>query len=161
MAAQVPEFITPLSKTLYDRACVIVSSMVHLRRVQFPEYRVADNENNLDLRISYMRQEIDKDTFMQRIQRNNKKFEKKREIYNILSLFIQSVTDILFRFQDEVNKSHLIAAEKILDEIQVIQDYTNECLRDIAETYGNKSKKIEFYPLHSERFHHANVLVYA
>ena len=153
-------FITPLSKTLYDRACVIVRSMVHLRIVQFPEYRVGDNENNLHLRISYMRQEIDKDTFMQRIQRNNKKFEKKREIYNILSLFIQSVTDILFRFQDEVNNSHLIVAEKILDEIQVIQDYANECLGDIAETYGNKSKKIEFYPLHSERFHYANVLVY-
>ena len=155
----VPVYRTPLSKTLYDRAYVIVRSIVHLRGVQLPDYRVGDNENNLDLRISYMRQEIDKDTFMQRIQRNNKKFEKNREIYNIISLFIQTVTDIMFRFQDEVNKSHIFASAKILEEIQAIQDYTNECLEDIAETYGNKSKKIEFYSLDSDRFDNNNVLV--
>ena len=154
-----PIYRTPLSKTLYDRAYVIVRSMVHLRVAQLPHYRVGDNENNLELRISYMRQEIDKDTFMQRIQRSNKQFEKKREIYNIVSLFIQTMTDIMFRFQDEVNKSHLDAAEKILDEVQVIQDYTNECLGDIAETYVNKSKKIQFYPLDTDRYYDGNVLV--
>ena len=154
-----PVYKTPLSKTLYDRAYVVVRSIIHLRAIQLPDYRVGDNENNLELRVSYMRQEIDKDMFMQRIQRSNKQFEKKREIYNIISLFIQTMTDIMFRFQDEVNKSNLDSAEKILDETQVIQDYTNECLRDIGETYRNKSKKIQFYALDSDRYDITNVLV--
>ena len=155
----IPE--TSLSKTLYDRAYVIIRSIVHLRHDQLPNFRVDDNENNLELRVSYMRQEIDKETFMQRLQRNNKKYEKNREIYNILSLFIETVTDIMYRFQDNVNKIELLLAEIIInDEIQAIQDYTNECLKDIAETYGSKPKKIEFYPINSNLLiHSTNVLV--
>jgi len=71
------------------------------------------------------------------------------------------MTDIMFRFQDEVNKSNLDEAEKILDETQVIQDYTNECLRDIGETYGNKSKKIQFYALDPDKYDITHVLVSA
>jgi len=107
-----------------------------------------------------MRQRIDKDTFMQRVQRDNKKFEKKREIYNILTLFIQTVTDIMFRFQDAVNK--LISyedLEKILDEIVAIQEYSNECLVDISETYGSKAKKIEFYNANQNKNQYDNINV--
>jgi len=154
----IPE--SSLSKTLYDRAYVIIRSILHLRYHQLPYFNVGDNENNLELRVSYMRQEIDKETFMQRLQRNNKKFEKKKEIYNILSMFIQTVTDIMFRFQENVNKSELLVAEIIVnDEIQAIQDYSNECLKDIAETYGNKPKKIVFYHVDINLYDQVNVLV--
>ena len=145
---------------VYDRASAIVRSILHLNHEQLVNYRTYGNENNLDLRVSYMRQRIDKDTFMQRVQRDNKKFEKKREIYNILTLFIQTVTDIMFRFQDAVNK--LISyedLEKILDEIVAIQEYSNECLVDISETYGSKAKKIEFYNANQNKNQYDNINV--
>jgi hypothetical protein len=146
--------------SLYDRASAIVRSILHLNHQQLYNYRMQNNENNLELRVSYMRQQIDKETFMQRVQRENKQFEKKREIYNILTLFIQTVTDIMFRFQDAVkNSSVLEDLEKILDETLAIQEYTNECLGDIAETYGNKAKKIEFYNANQNLDRNVNVLV--
>ena len=149
--------------SLYDRASAIIRSILHLNHAQLHNYRMHDNENNLELRVSYMLQQIDKEAFMQRVQRENKKFEKKREIYNILTLFIQTVTDIMFRFQDAVNKLSLYEGiedlEKILDETLAIQEYTNECLGEIAETYGSKAKKIEFYNANQNLDRDVNVLV--
>lgn len=145
-----------------DQICTGVSSicrnLMHLRITQMPLYRVDNVENNQDLRVKYMRDEIDIDTFKSRIHRDNKKYEKKREMYEILGMFVQNVTDILWRAQDLVEQNRRILAVKvdkqtkaartnieaqtiaILNEIEPLRQYINGCLAEIAQMYGSKPK---------------------
>jgi hypothetical protein len=152
---------------LYNKTSLVIRSIIHLTNVQMPAYRVDDAENNLALRVNYMRKKIDKDTFQTNIQRANKKHEKKRDIRDILQLFVQTVTDILFRFMAAVknapvNPNEVMTMKKapsnpnsndelvntlntILSEIKNIERYANECLLDISNTYGSKPTQIKIY----------------
>lgn len=140
----------------------LVQSGLHLQRVQLPAYTVDHVENNLELRVSYLMKEIDEDTFKTRVQRANKQHEKKREIGDVIHLYLQTVTDIVHRLGDyaktplvQGNKTKATNTEErtaiknrsnaILNEAEAIRDYANECLRDIGNTYGSKAKAIRIY----------------
>ena len=117
----------------------------HLREVDLPRYRVDQVENNAELRIKYMRNKMSKEEFQKQIQQANKRYEKKREIYEVIQLLTTAVTDILYRFKQniiECNDTEFEKAFKTLLEIDKITEYTNECLLDIAKTYSSKPKKI-------------------
>jgi hypothetical protein len=164
-----PDYEVKFSRKVSEEICKQISSicrrLIHLRITEMPQYRVDNVENNQDLRVKYMRKEIDIDTFKTRIHRDNKKFEKKRETYAILGMFIQNVTDIVWRAQDllEQNKGefspiivpqlknkHSISGRAeieaqtiaILNEIEPLRQYINDCLAEIAQTYGSKPKAI-------------------
>jgi hypothetical protein len=146
----------------------IIRSISHLREVQLVNYRVNDVENNEALRVKYMRNEIDKDTFQSRIQRDNKRWEKKREINEVCQLLITMTTDIMYRVIDvqsekeyadlfKIMKTGVKTAAtkkilheyeektmKILMEIEPLRAYINDCLLEIANTYGSKPKMIEY-----------------
>jgi hypothetical protein len=117
---------------------------IHMRYDIVPRYRVEDRaRRNEVLRIQYMRNIISEDHFKTTLQRNEKKVEKHREIHNVLTILLTTITDIIFRFIAHLNES--AAGEwnnDILGEIDPIVDYVNECLRDTAKTY--KSKVIQF-----------------
>ena len=91
----------------------------------------------------YMRNMITEDHFKTTLQRNEKKIEKYREIHNVLTILQTTVTDIVIRFTNYLT----VAAENqwnmdILEEIDPIVDYVNECLKDTSRTY--KSTLIQF-----------------
>ena len=143
--------------------------MVHLREVQMVNYRVDQVENNIKLRIMYMRKQINKETFQIRIQRDNKKHEKKREMHDILHMFIQAVTDVIYRalsllekektlfYAENLVSKHLertVVEENVLEvmkEIEAIRLYTNECILEICNVYESKPKQIV---LHDRTDHH-------
>jgi hypothetical protein len=86
-----------------------------------------------------MRNKITKEEFSRSIQRENKKHEKKREIYGVLNLFVQTVTDIVFRARNDISSSEPV--EKViavLEEVEQIRNYVNNCLLEIGQTYVNK-----------------------
>jgi hypothetical protein len=113
-----------------------------------PPYQVDQVENNLTLRVQYLRKMLNEDDFKTKIQRNNKQHEKKRETGEVLHLFTQTTTDIMHRLYDHVQKntrSKNVMKEDIreyLKEVNAIRLYTNECLLDIANTYHHKAKHI-------------------
>jgi hypothetical protein len=115
-----------------------------MRYVTVPRYRTEDRvHRNEQLRIQYMRNFITEDAFKTTLQRNEKKVEKYREIHNILTILLTTVTDIILRFRtylSETTNNEL--SDTILKEINPIVDYVNECLRDTAKTY--KSKVVQF-----------------
>lgn len=133
---------------LLSRPCTLfmeklVRNIVHLRYVILPRYEVLNRERrNESLRIQYMRNQIDADKFKTTLQRNEKKFEKNREIRNILDVLKTTVTDIILRFD-----AHLEAQPQgnfnidILEEIDPIVDYANNCLADISKVYSSKQLK--------------------
>jgi len=148
----------------------IIRSITHLREVQLVNYRVNEVENNEALRVKYMRNEIDKETFQSRIQRDNKRWEKKREINEVCQLLVTMTTDIMYRVIDvqsekeyadlfkimktgvssKTGYSKKLLHEyeektmKILMELEPLRAYINECLLEIAHTYGSKPKMIEY-----------------
>jgi hypothetical protein len=159
---------------------LISRNVIHLNRVQLPQYRVNNVvDTNQELRIKYMRNELTIESFKARIHRDNKKYEMNREIHDILTMFIQTVTDIIYRALDVVSTGRELfklvnayanfgfvdnaendaakknaeatkkAAEeieiktlRIFEEIEPIRNYANECLAEIAKTYGLTQKHI-------------------
>jgi len=128
----------------------ICESIIHFRYVElvrFPADRVL---NNQDLRINYLRNKISEDNFKIQIQRLDKKHQKNREIHNVLTILYNTVTDILYRFENEVCEETFYrrsTEEKqstidILNEIDSIREYVNECLLDISKTYDSKRMTI-------------------
>jgi hypothetical protein len=121
----------------------VIESVLHLREVQLEHYRVNHAEDNQTLRRQYLKQEITKTVFQQTVQRENKKYEKKKEIAEVLDLFIQTVTDIMYRI--ELSHPNDFNRPSIFSEIGRIQQYCNECLEEIANTYGSRVKKLVLY----------------
>jgi hypothetical protein len=123
----------------------VIQNAIHLRWVITERYRQVDYvERNQSLRVSYMRNLIGEEQFKISLQRNEKKNEKSREIRNVLDILFSTVTDIVYRFRAHLNTAPVNAWESnIVEELDVIVDYVNECLADISHTYT--SKKIVFY----------------
>ena len=122
----------------------LIRNALHMRYVIVPSYQQHGRfQRNEQLRIMYMRNQITEDHFKTVLQRDQKKSEKMREIHNILDLLLTTVTDIVFRFWEHLN---VVAAGgfnmTILDEVEPIVEYANECLLDVSITY--KSKLVQF-----------------
>ena len=134
---------------IVEEMSTIIRSGIHLREVVLPRFRITDDDNNLDLRIQYLNKVINKDTFQTSVERKNKLREKKQEMYEVINLFITTVTDIRSRLNNELKEtidavdltlSNVIA---IVRETDHIVEYVNSCLDDIAKTFNCKSKMIE------------------
>jgi len=133
------------SKNQFSKACddflaKVVRNTIHLRYVIMGTYNVGYRvRRNEILRIAYMRNKITEQNFKITLQRNQKKIEKHTEIHNILEILLTTITEIVYRFID--NLRNTVEGNwnmAILEEIDPIVDYTNECLREISITYGSK-----------------------
>ena len=162
----------------------VIQSALHLREVQLPIYLVDHVENNLELRVAYLMNEINEEDFKVRAQRANKQHSKKREMGDVIRLYTQTITDIVVRLNEYVQgKEDLVAQERdktlpvrartqaernairqrandILNESEVILVYANECLVDIANTYGSKVKAIRIYDASESIYHGAREVLY-
>lgn len=130
----------PSSKTCESYMEKLIRNAIHMDHVILPRYAIQNRERrNEDLRIKYMRNQITEDDFKTVLQRNEKKCEKYREIHNILDVLKTTVTDIVVRFIDHLEKCRAGNWEdKILKEVGPIINYANECLSDISKTYKSK-----------------------
>ena len=162
----------------------IIQSSLHLREVQLPTYLINHVENNQELRVSFLMNEISEEDFKIKVQRANKQHEKKREIGDVIRLYIQTITDITFRlheysqntvslvrqdrdkaepFKARTYEERILVkqhANEILNETEVILDYANECLFDIGTTYGSKIKGIKIYSLDQPVYHGGRDVLY-
>lgn len=128
-------------KELCKKTSKIIESIAHLRGDVMQryrnDYRVLNNE---ELRIKYMRNFIDEQCFKTRLQRDNKKYEKKREISEILEMFITTSSDIMRRYYRELRNcktAEEIFKITILQEIDRIVEYANECLAVTCNVYDS------------------------
>jgi hypothetical protein len=129
-----------LAKPCEDYTMRLIRHTTHMRYTIMSKYEVGNRETrNEQLRIDYMRNHITEDQFKTTLQRNDKKFEKSREIHNVLTILLNTVTDIVNRFathlRDAPNNEFVVDT---LEEVDPIVDYVNECLRDISKTYTSK-----------------------
>lgn len=119
----------------------VCQSIAHIRSVELPRYVRNNNGNNEDLRVKYLMKEMDENKFKTLLQQRRKESNKKHEFSNILNMYTNSATDILYRYMyeihslpksinlDKINKQYVI-------EFISLQMYTSECLMNISKVYS-------------------------
>jgi hypothetical protein len=132
------EFILQLSLKNNNTFVEIARNIIHIRHVEVPRFETLNClDDNLELRIKYMRNKIGKQTFEKRIQEKEKKNIKNNEIANVLNMYVNCMTDILYRL---VNNPE--ASQTIKEEINALKDYVNESLQRISSTFNSKTYKL-------------------
>jgi ribosomal protein S27AE len=148
-----------VDKQLFNNIQQVLQACDHIEQLNLPLFRVNPVVNNEGLRIAYMRKQIDKATFRYLLYKEQKKHEKKQEVYHILQLFIQAMTDIMFRIKNayESNKKIFKDGDKnavdekvaeirnIWNEINTLVTYINSCFDDVSKTYNCVSWRIDMY----------------
>lgn len=109
----------------------IMEKAMHIRFEEQPHFRRDRLNDNIDLRIMYMRKQIDKDKFKMLLQKREKESSKCNEIHNVLVMFTNCLTEILYRIQPNTLRDNLIECDEL-------RKYTNECLTRISKTYKSK-----------------------
>jgi hypothetical protein len=112
--------------------------VIHLQNVFIPEYREMTIEDP-SLRIRFLMKEIDESSFKIQIQRKNKKIEMIRENLDVLTMFVDVMTDIYYKMKEEV-----ISKTEGEEEITKITQYANECWSDIGLQYKTLALKIDY-----------------
>jgi hypothetical protein len=111
--------------------------MMETERPRPPNYE----RRNEDLRVRYLMNEITEEDMQDQLQKDDKRHHKNQELADIYTLLGNTVTDILFRFSNQLERDKNtrvdIIDESMLDEINQIVDYANECLADVAYTYSS------------------------
>jgi len=116
----------------------IIRRTIHNDRIELPQFRTLYLERNQELRVQYLCNEIDEDTFKILVQRNDKKHRKNNEISQVLQVSITAATDIVFRIIDDLKKSTPgnDKFDEIMSEFNGVREYCNEIFKDISFAYG-------------------------
>jgi hypothetical protein len=140
-----------------EKILKIIRNTVHLHDVCGPQFRTTNVDVNQDARVKYITNEYDDKKFASIIHKNNKAISKKQDIFNVIQLQHQGVTDIVFRIIEELNHINTIDTTTItldncesvlrqpannikdlLIEIKTLTDYSNNLLREHSITYQCK-----------------------
>ena len=118
--------------------CDIVRHIIHIVRIELPNFQTDYVERNQDLRVKYLENLINEEDFKMLIQRNDKKNRKNTEVAQVIQLVNTALTDIIYRVIDHLQNSDVDKADVIpfMNEIAEIIKYCNTIFRDIAFTYN-------------------------
>jgi hypothetical protein len=121
-----------------NRLQEIVRRSIHNDRAELPQFRTNYLERNQELRVNYLLNEIDEETFKMLVQRNDKKHRKNNEISQVIQVSITTVTDIVFRIIDNLKKSASgeDKFDELMSEFNGVREYCNEIFKDISFAYG-------------------------
>jgi hypothetical protein len=151
-----------------DEVRVFARMVIHLTMVVLPRYDVPNPEQvNQELRIDYLLKKITDDQFKTSLQRADKRYQKNKDIGEVVQLAITTVTDVLFRAKHcmeefvlgvpitggsqgqpkfDSKHSEFVVFKKVVSdmllEIEAIIGYCNELFSNIHNVY--KSKLIYF-----------------
>lgn len=129
-------FIMQLSKTKKNFV-EIARNIIHISHVEILRFQVGNRlEDNLQMRIDFMRNKIDKKDLKKKIQKKEKENEKKLEISNVLNMYKNCMTDIFYRLMADSEQN------TIKNEMNALRIYVNESLKRISNTYNCKTYEI-------------------
>jgi len=121
---------------IYD----LVRNTIHLQNY-YGTNRIFPNTETLNLRKQFLNKIIDTHAFQNSLYRTHKKNSKKTDEWNVFNLLLDTVKDIIFRFQNSIDTTeHDKCDFTILDEVDVIVKYVNSCFQDISTTYKSTVK---------------------
>jgi hypothetical protein len=116
----------------------ICRMVIHTRHVDVPRFRVADRlTNNLQLRVDYMRNKLDKDGLKKLLQKREKDNLKRGELSEIMGMYVSVMTDIMYRVLE------LGGEYDYKREMNELRKYTNSLLESVSKTYNCKKYEID------------------
>jgi len=111
----------------------IYQKVSHFQQVILPSLPTAvDNETNLDLRIKYMRKEIDKEKFTQMIYRRHKDRKKKIEYRDVLEMYCSVTQDLFYRLFENYDVPRFLAEE------ERVATFAMESIERLNKKYNSK-----------------------
>lgn len=120
----------------------ICQKILHIRNVDMQRFRQLDRlNNNLHLRIEYMRNKIDEENFKRKIQKSEKENLKRNELSDIIGMFMSTMTDLFYRLVDTEDERNTLSS--IREEMNNLREYTNECLEKTSKIYNCKKYTID------------------
>ena len=129
-------------RELLTRIDNTIRNAIHIRHAEQPHARTEHEyqRRNEDLRVRYLMKEITEEEMCDILQKDDKRYHRTQELGELFTLLGNTARDILYRFIEflEENKNNKIQKidDSILNEIDRIIEYSNECLADIAHTYS-------------------------
>lgn len=115
----------------------IIRRTIHMREVEMNRWTNMDRlNNNLDLRIAYMRNKIGADAFKYNIQKRDKEVQRNTECGNVLRMYISCMTDLLYRLNDNIENY-----DAILLEMHELRRYTNGAMSNTLNVYNSTIKR--------------------
>jgi hypothetical protein len=142
-------FISNIVSVSSLQMSTICRHIVHIRRVELPRYVVNIINDNEDLRVKYLTQKITEEKFKSLLQKRNREKTKRREIANILNMYIDSSTDILYRYLNECKQCKVsgntvnFIEQKYIFELTSLITYTNSCFTDVSNLYKSVNYQID------------------
>ena len=116
----------------------ICRQVIHIRFIEQPRFTTERRlYSNMQLRIDYMRNKINKDGMKKILQKREKETIKKTELSNVLGMYVTCMTDLFYRLYDE---DDLV---KIKKEMIVLKKYVNDCFQKISKSYNCKEYSID------------------
>ena len=120
--------------------------IIEIRQVTLPQHRVDPLRYNEELGVKYLLGELSEKDFATALQRSDKKMQKSRDIQNILTMVLNTSTDIIFRFAEHLRTSRQGIAQNpnyvfnnadfaIMDEIRELFNYANTCFGRVSKNY--------------------------
>jgi len=120
--------------------------IIEIRQVTLPQHRVDPLRYNEELGVKYLLGEISEKDFATALQRSDKKMQKSRDIQNILTMVLNTSTDIIFRFAEHLRTSRANIAQNpnyvfnnndfnIMDEIRELFNYAKVCFERVSKNY--------------------------
>lgn len=127
------------ARMVVSRIDRLIRSGIHMMHVERPP-QVDYAARNESLRVQYLMKEITEEQMREQLQRDDKKHAKNQELRDVFTLVTNTLTDILYRFYDDLNTNKLqycaVIDSTMLNEVDTIVAYANECLSDISHTYS-------------------------
>jgi len=124
----------------------LIQYIIHLRQYVMPRYHVDRVEDNLELRIQYINNVISEQEFKISLQRRAKLNAKKNEYYQVFDMVNTTASSIIMRYEASIREMNRVfnidqaINDPILEEINPLVLYANECLKKIANTYSSIEK---------------------
>jgi hypothetical protein len=136
-----PTDISIKNQTRYEQISDILEicrQVIHIRFIEQPRFTTEGRlYSNMQLRIDYMRNKINKDGMKRILQKREKENIKKTELSNVLGMYVSCMTDLFYRLYDE---DDLV---KIKNEMIELKKYVNDCFQKISKSYNCKEYSID------------------
>lgn len=112
----------------------------HVTAIELPRLRQeaqVGNDRNVDLRLQYLLNQIDRDTWRRKLQQREKKRERSFAVMQVYDMFSAAATDF---FREFVNGERDV--ESTAHDLSALQQFANDSLAAIAKRFNMKTKRL-------------------
>lgn len=124
-------------KMEFDEDC---RRIIHIQHVDMPYLR--EPVDTSTLREEFLAKKFDEKHFKKMILMKKKKQDLNNEILQVLDMYVNASTDILYRFKDVYRKTGIHWGDsEMYKELEVLKKYKDTCLDEISEVYKTNITK--------------------